>query len=479
MRIRSTTFSLLLALLFAITAHAEVSVSKVLGDNMVLQRSMPVPVWGTAAAEEQVTVKFANQTKTARAGADGKWSVRLDALAASSTPAEMTISGSNTLTLKNILVGEVWLCGGQSNMEFPMRGANGMTQLPPMADALAQATNPQIRLFRVAKNERAFTSDGWTECTPEMAGPFSAVGYYFGRELQKELNVPVGLIQSCWGGSHIERWTPAEAYEKSPLFASQATSKPVRIDNQRAGQYFEPMIRPLIPYAIRGGIWYQGESNIINSNDGMRYFDKFKVLLDSWRSMWGQGDFPFYSVEIAPYYYTRRNDPLKHSNEELPLLWEAQVACLKLPNTGLAPITDLVSDFANIHPPDKWDVGHRLALIAMAKTYGKSEIEYSGPMYKSIEFKDGKAVLSFDHTDGGLVAKDNQPLSEFTIAGADGKFEPATATIAGNTVVVSSDAVKDPKAVRMGWHETAQPNLFNKAGLPAIPFRTGGPNASH
>lgn len=467
---------ILLAGLSATTARAEIVLAKVLGDNMVLQRSMQVPIWGTAAADEAVTVKFAGQEKSTKADASGKWQLKLDAMAASVNPADLVVSGTNSITLKNILIGEVWFCGGQSNMDFPMRGGNDMQVTPPMAQAAAEANFPNIRLFHVAKNERAFVTEGWQACSPETVAGFSAVGFFFGRELQKELNVPIGLIHCAWGGSHIERWTPAEAYEKSPIFASAATSKPVRIDNQRAGQYFDPMVRPLIPYAIRGGIWYQGESNIINSNDGMRYFDKFKVMLDSYRSIWGQGDFSFYSVEIAPYYYTRRNDPLKHSAEELPLLWEAQVECLKLPNTGLAATTDLVENFAGIHPPNKWEVGRRLALIAMAKDYGKKDLEYSGPMYKSVEFKDAKAIVRFDHANG-LAAKDAKPLTEFTIAGADGKFFPATAVVAGDTVVVSSDAIKDPKTVRLGWHELAQPNLINKAGLPVIPFRTDKPGA--
>jgi sialate O-acetylesterase len=359
-------------------------------------------------------------------------------------------------------------------MEFNMAGnGSGFRAQPPMLEAMQQADKPQTRLFLVKKNERAFTTDGWQVCTPQTLAPFSAVAYFFGREIQEKLNAPVGLIESCWGGSHIERWTPADAYEKSPLFASQATSKSVRIDNQRAGQYFEPMIRPLAPFAIRGALWYQGESNIINSNDRMRYVDKFKVMIDAWRSLWGQGDFPFYTVQIAPYYYTKRNDPLKHSAEELPCLWEAQVACLKLPNVGLAATTDLVEDFSNIHPPNKWDVGHRLALIALSKQM--PDIAYSGPIYKSAEFKAGKAIVQFNFTGPSqpkLATLDGKAPNEFTIAGADGKFVPATAEISGATVIVSSPEVKDPKAVRMGWHETAQPNLTDSSKLPAFPFRT-------
>lgn len=455
-------------------ARAEVALPRVLGDHMVLQRDRQLPIWGTAGSGESITVRFGAQSHSATADASGNWKVMLDPMPASATPADLTVSGNNTVTLSDILVGEVWMCSGQSNMEFPMRGAQGMRQLPPMAEALAKATNPAIRLFRVEKNEREFATAGWTPCTPETAGPFSAVGYFFGKELSDQLNVPVGLIQSCWGGSHIERWTPAEAYEKSPIFASKATTKPVRIDNQRAGQYFEPMVRPLIPFAIRGMIWYQGESNIINSNDGVHYLDKFKVFVDSWRAMWGQGDFPVYTVQIAPYYYTRRNDPLKHSPEELPLLWEAQSLALYMPHIGMAGTIDLVDDFANIHPPDKWTVGHRLALWALAKDYGR-EIVHSGPIYKSVEFKDGKARVFFYSSGSGLATRDDKPPIDFQLAGRDGAFKPAVAAIEGSTVVVSSPDVPQPENVHFAWTETAQPNLINKEGLPAIPFRTNRP----
>lgn len=464
-------FALILALVI-LPAQAEVSLPRVLGDHMVLQRERAVPVWGTAAPGERVTVRFGAQTKSVVADPAGNWRTALDALPASSTPADLTVSGSNTITLRNVLVGEVWICSGQSNMEFPMRGGGSLRQLPPMAEALAKAAHPGIRLFKVEKNEREFTTTGWAECTPETAAAFSAVGYYFGREIHQELNVPVGLIQSAWGGSHIERWTPAEAYEKSPVFASKATSKPVRIDNQRAGQYFEPMVRPLVPFAVRGMLWYQGESNIINSNDGVHYLDKFKVFANAWRSIWGQGDFPIYTVQIAPYYYTRRNDPLKHSEQELPLLWEAQSKALNLPNIGMAGTMDLVDNFADIHPPDKWTVGHRLALWALAKDYGRPNVVHSGPIYKWVEFRGGKARIHFYSAGSGLATRDNKPPTLFEVAAVDGVFHPATAVIEGDTVLVSNPDIPLPEEVRFAWHEIAQPNLINKEGLPAIPFRT-------
>lgn len=474
--IRNPIGSAVLCLVLGLSAaivRAEVTLPRVIGNGMVLQRGQAAPIWGTANPQESVTVRFAGQTKSTRADASGNWRVALDPLTASSTPAEMSIAGAGPgLVVRDILIGEVWLCSGQSNMEFPMRGGPGFRQLPPMADALASANHPAIRLFKVEKNDQQFTTTGWSACTPESAAGFSAVGYFFGKELHQELNVPIGLIQSAWGGSHIERWTPASAYEQHPKFASKATSKPVRIDNQRAGQYFEPMVRPLIPFAIHGMIWYQGESNIINSNDGVHYLDKFAVFAGSWRGMWGQGDFPIYTVQIAPYYYTRRNDPLKHSEQELPLLWEAQSLALHLPNIGMAGSIDLVDNFADIHPPNKWTVGHRLALWAMAKNYGKTDLVHSGPIYKSVEFSGGKARITFYSVGSGLASRDGKPLTDFQVAAVDNNFLPASAVIEGNTVIVSSPEVPLPEEIRFGWHETAQPNLINKEGLPAIPFRT-------
>ncbi|HVT89432.1 MAG TPA: sialate O-acetylesterase [Tepidisphaeraceae bacterium] len=467
-------------LVIASRVHAEITLPKVLGDNMVLQRNQPVPIWGHAAGGEQVQVQFAGQTQSAAADASGNWKISLDAMPASNEPGDMTISGSNSITLKNILIGEVWLCGGQSNMEFPMQPVGNFSSkvhvLPQLTDALAASKNSEIRLFKVEKRLSTpdVTTSGWKECAPDSADKFSAVGYFFGKELHDQLKVPIGMMQSCWAGTRIEPWTPPEAYEQMPVFQSQATTKPVNIDGARAGTHFNAMIRPLAPYAIRGVIWYQGESNVIN-NDGLIYVDKMKALIGSWRSTWNQGDFPFYYVQLAPLYYSKRKDPKPHNEQELPLGWEAQVKSLRIPNSAMAGTMDLVENFTDIHPADKSTVAHRLALIAMAKTYGQKDLVYSGPMFKSVSFEDGKARISFDFTAGALASRDGKPLSEFTIAGADGRFVPANATIDGETIIVSSPSVTSPKIVRFAWNESAQPNLINKAGLPAIPFRTDAP----
>lgn len=469
---------LLTASLLNPSAKADVSLPKVLGDHMVLQRDQSVPIWGKAAPGEQVTVHFGSQEKKTQASPSGDWMVKLDPMTASSSPATLSIVGANKIDLTDILIGEVWLCSGQSNMEFPMQPVGNFSSrvqtLPPLSEGLAAANHPNIRLFRVEKklNQTEVTTDGWTPCSPTTAAKFSAIGYFYGKELQDQLHVPIGLMQAAWGGTRIEPWTPPQAYESSPLFKAQAaTSQPVTIDGARAGTHYSAMVRPLVPYAIRGAIWYQGESNIIATNDGDHYFDKFKVLVDSWRAAWGQGDFPFYFAQLAPYTYTKRTDPMKHTPQDLPMLWEAQVMSLKLANTGMAATIDLSPDFGDIHPPDKWTVGHRFALIALSNVYKVPGLVISGPQYRWVEFRDGKARVRFDYSDG-LKSRDGQSLNTFEVAGRDRKFVPAKAIVDGTTILVSSEQVPLPEEVRFGWSETAQPNLVNGDGLPAIPFRT-------
>jgi sialate O-acetylesterase len=462
---------------------ADVALPKILGDNMVLQRGCAVPVWGTAAPGEAVNVAFAGQHAHTIADASGRWQVQLAPLDASAEPRELTITANNTLHLKNVLVGEVWLCGGQSNMEYAVdrttAGAPPATKSDAaLAAEIKSAQYPLIRLFRVQKKLAPpdVVSDGWTDCGGDNLAIFSAIGFFFARDLQQALGVPVGVIQSAWGGSRIEPWTPPAAYAASAVFKAQAAAKtPMQIDDYPAGKYVDGMIRPLAPYALRGVLWYQGESNIIATNDGVRYADKFQVLVDGWRALWKNPALPFYSVQLAPFYYTKRKDPLAHSAEELPKLWEAQYLALRIPHTGLVATLDLDANFGNIHPNGKRVVGRRLADLALTQTYGKSGLVYSGPTFAKMAISGNTAVLRFDNLAGGLASRDRQPLTEFEIAGADGQFVPATAIIRGDTVVVSAASVAAPAAVRFAWRETAQPNLINTAGLPAYPFRTNGP----
>jgi sialate O-acetylesterase len=342
-----------------------------------------------------------------------------------------------------------------------------------------------IRLMQVEKNNSLpdCTSKGWVECADSTLAPFSAVGYFFGKRIQEELNVPVGLIGSNWGGSRIERWTPASAFEKSPVFAAEAETKPVIINNIDAGLHYNSMIAPLAPYGLKGFIWYQGESNAMIHDS--RYVEETQLMLDAWRGVFKNPDAPFYFVQIAPYFYTKRKDKLSHTPETMAEFCELQTKCLSIPGTGQAVVTDLVDDAANIHPSYKWEVGRRLSLLAMADTYGKKDVVYSGPKYKDMTIKKKKIELTFDYVGSGLTAgKRNsetnafetvsgEDLIWFTIAGEDGVFYPAKAVIEGNKVVVSSPEVKKPKDVRFAWDEKAMPNFFNIEGLPAVPFRTG------
>lgn len=469
--------------LFLVTTpmiHGAVALPKVIGDNMVLQQGKPLLIWGSAAAGERVTVRFADQEKSATADGGGKWRVTLEPVATSAQPREMTITAGNTVRLSNILVGEVWFCSGQSNMEYATSRSSKMR--PPttgvtdvaMQELASSPSLPSIRLFHVEKKltDIDVTSDGWNECRGEALRKFSAVGYFFGKEIHRKLNVPIGLIESDWGGTRIEVWTPEEAYAAHPAFKDDPTTRPLYLDGSPVGKNFHHMVEPIIPFALAGFLWYQGESNCMN-NDGHRYTDKMEAMVNNWRQRWGDAAAPFYYVQIAPFSYSRRKDAKPHTAETLPEFWEAQTDALtRISNTAMVVTTDLIDTWKDIHPSNKWDIGHRLALVALAKTYGRAELEYSGPMFKSMEVRDGKAILSFDHLGGGLQAKGDAKLTWFTIAGADGKFVPADALIDGDRVVVSSATVAMPTAVRFAWDEHAEPNLFNKAGLPAVPFRT-------
>jgi sialate O-acetylesterase len=415
----------------------------------------------------------------------------------------MTVAGKNTIVLKNILVGEVWVCSGQSNMGM------SVNQVQNAEKELAGADQPMIRLFESPKAPSARpTSDifgRWQACTPETVKGFTAVGYFFGLDLLKKLDVPIGLINTSWGGTRIEPWTPGEAFGEWPSLKSvaeqvawqtdeqtkalaplvpaieawtrtareaQAKGEPVPplpalpgsrlIQNNQPTTLYNGMVAGLVPFGIRGAIWYQGESNVA---DGMLYCDKMKALIAGWRKAWGQGDFPFYYVQLAPYRYG--NEPLR-----LPELWEAQVAALSIPNTGMA-VTNDIGTIADIHPKNKQHVGKRLALLALANTYGQMGIVYSGPLYKSMKIDGNKIRVSFDHVAGGLASRDGEPLSWFEIAGPDGKFVKADAKIDGDTVVVTSEEVAQPVAVRFAWSQVALPNLMNKEGLPASAFRAG------
>ncbi len=491
--------------------HAEVTLPRVIGNNMVLQRDMQVPIWGWASAGEEITITLNTGTEGAEplfsttvvADMEGNWQTKLPAMQAGG-PYTLRVASENTLELTNVLFGEVWVCSGQSNMQWSVNASKDNEA------EIAAAMYPKIRLFYVPRVPSGLLQQDveadWYETNPETIANFSAVAYYFGRKLYKNLDVPIGLINTSWGGTRIEPWTPPVGFAAVPALASiskevqdiQANYRsqlpekmreieawiaetrealetdaplkqmpdnthPLKHQARPTGLY-NGMVHPLIPYAVRGALWYQGESNL---RDGMLYHEKMKALINGWRDVWGQGDFPFYFVQLAPFNYGGRNA----SPFFLPKIWEAQAATLALPNTGMAVTTD-IGNLRDIHPRNKQEVGRRLALWALAKTYGRDDVTHSGPLYKSMVVEGNTIRLSFDVIGSGLTSRDEKPLTWFEIAGEDKQFVEAQATIDGDTIVVSSDAVANPVAVRFGWHQSAEPNFVNKEGLPASPFRT-------
>jgi sialate O-acetylesterase len=460
------------------SARAELTLPAIFGDNMVLQQQMPVPVWGWAAPGTPVTVTFAGQTRTARADAAGQWRVQLGKLKASFTPQNLVITAGDTRTLTNILVGEVWLGSGQSNMEKPVGLQHGQKPTINAEQELAAANFPNIRIFQADKVLSATPLTdlkkfhAWQACSSNALDTvhFSAALYFFGRELHTNLNVPIGLIHSSWGGTRIEPWTPPVGFASVPSLADIHTPDfgTNKIPTTAPSVLYNAMIAPLVPFALRGAIWYQGESNLSDTN----YDAKMAALIGGWRKIWGEGNFPFYFVEIAPFKY-HGGKPIRAGNAETePQFWVQQArAAEHIKKTGMIVTTDLVDDLNDIHPRDKATVGHRLAALALDKTYDV-EVPSESPSFEKMKISGNKAVLKFEDTHGGLKSRDGQPLTWFEVAGADGKFVPADAQIVGKTVEVSAAGVDAPKAVRFAWSETAQPNLCNAAGLPVAPFNT-------
>ena len=519
--------SLFVALALASLSRADVKPNALFSDNAVLQQNAKVPVWGTADPNENVTVEFAGQKRSTTADTQGRWQVSLDPMPASAEPRDLTITGNLKSQISNfkcasVLVGEVWVCSGQSNMAWPLKQAgNAATETPT-------ANYPKLRMVTVTQKTALFPQSEltgkWVECSPATVGSFSAVGYFFGRDIHKATGAPVGMIHSSWGGTPAESWTSLTGMEKEPSLhgyveavkslienydaasaklpqemadyqaklkvwnekvgwplkkADEAWAKenannlaegkpavrrpepseprptpPASLDggNHGPATLFNAMVAPLIPYAIKGAIWYQGESN---AGKGFEYRTLFPRMIADWREKWGQGDFPFLFVQLAPL------------GDRWTNVWEAQLLTWKkTPNTAMTVTTDVGGA---LHPLQKEPVGARLALAARALAYGE-KIEYSGPEYDSFKIERSRVMISFKHV-GGLVAKEG-PLNGFTMAGADRKFFPAKAEIQGDTVVVTSEKVTSPVAVRYLWVRGSEMNLWNKAGLPASPFWT-------
>jgi len=462
------------------TLYGQLKPAAIFSDNMVLQRDKPVYVWGKGKAGGTVTVNFSSQQKTTTADTAGKWQVELEALHVSAMPQDMTITSESVITLHNILVGDVWLCSGQSNMEYPLdrklkKYAAPQKGTDPSEAELANNNKPDairyIYVERTLNKIPELPTKGWVNGNDTIVRYVSAIGYFFAKEIYAETNVPIGIISSSWGGTRIEEWTPDWAYVQSPVFKDSATKPGFKIDGMRPGQKYKGMIEPLLPFAIKGVLWYQGESNCM-IEDQQTYPEKFRLFTETWRNLFKDDRLPVYTVQISPYLYTARKDAKKHSPELLAQFWEAQTKCLAFPNIEMTVTTDLVDKLSDIHPSYKWTVAHRLALQVLAKTYSKDQLVYSGPVFSKAKKKKDAIELKFTHTGGGLASSDGQPLTWFAIAGKDEKFVPASVTIDGDKLIVSSPEVVKPKYVRFAWAETAQPNFVNKEGLPARPFRT-------
>jgi sialate O-acetylesterase len=444
------------------------------GSHMVLQRGIKAPVWGWTTPGARVTVSIAGKSASAEAGPDGKWMARVGPLKAGG-PHTLKVSGPQTATLDDILVGDVWVASGQSNMEMSVADSRDA------ALEIAAANHPRLRLFKVARavalSPRDTVDGHWDVCSPATVGGFSAIAYYFGREVHAKTGVPIGMLQACWSGTVAEAWTSADALAKMPDFATnlaknrslrnQLLADPTSVDlsNQPnlATVLYNGMIAPVLPFGIKGVIWYQGSSN---ASRAFQYRTLLPALINDWRARWDIGDFPFYIGQLYNF-MPRLPEP---KDDEWAELREAQSMTAKaLPHSGIAVNID-IGEAGDIHPKNKQDVGRRLALIALAKDYG-NKMEYSGPDYKAMAVDDGKIRLSFTHVDGGLEAKGGK-LTSFAIAGADRKFVWADAVIKGDSVIVSSPSVPVPVAVRYAWASNPDCNLYNKVGLPASPFRT-------
>ena len=463
---------LVLGLFASLTTEAKVTLPAIFSDNMVLQQNAQVNVWGKATPGEKVTVKasWADKAVTAKAAANGKWTLKLktpDAM----TNQSITVSGENTITINNVLIGEVWLCTGQSNMEFPVSrhpDVKWKTGMLNETEEMKDADYPEIRLFHVehqlAPGGEVDDCEGqWLVCNPKNLYDFSAVGFVFGRKLHKELKMPVGLIQSTWGGTHAESWTKLDVMKKDPLYADVLKDFALEGVKQEKNYCKVPatlwngMIHPILGYTVKGNIWYQGESNSVRAD---KYRQVFTNMINSWRKEWKQPDMPFYFVQIAPQY----GQPATIREAQLKT-WQS-----RLKNVGMAVITD-VGDSLDIHPRNKNVTGERLAAWALAKQYGK-DVTYSGPLFKAMKIEGNKAVLSFDYAGEGLMTPDNEPVKGFIIAGADCRFYPATAVIKGDKLEVSAPQVAAPVAVRYAYCNFFRVNLYNKEGFPATPFRT-------
>lgn len=491
-------------------AQAEVRVPGIFSDHMVLQRDKPVRVWGWADANEPIAVQLGETTSSTQADNAGRWQVELPEMAANSKPQSLLIRGTNMIEIKDVLIGEVWLCSGQSNMEWTVaRSADAQSEI-------AAGDYPMIRHIKIARTPEFLPVDDtdadWQIGSPQTVGNFTACGYFMARHLHEELGVPIGLVNSSWGGTRVEPWTPPVGFEQvdalQDIYQSVIGRRPgTDAYNENLSQHLEAtqqwiseaklaqeneslitpnpvfppelvpfkshqdptmlfngMIHPILGYTIRGAIWYQGESN---HSEGMLYFEKKKALIGGWRELWAQGEFPFYYVQIAPFQYGSEDPTI------LPRFWEAQAAVQQVPNTGMVVINDIAT-INNIHPPAKQEVGRRLARLALKNDYGQTDLVANSPQFESLETVGDRLKVTFRNTGGGLKTRDGQPPSHFEIIGSGSAgFQKATAVIDGDQIILHSAEVKSPTAFRFAWHKTAEPNLVGGPGLPVGAVRGG------
>ena len=448
-------------LVFIANAKSEVRLPAIIGSHMVLQQNSLVKLWGWCEPNEKIRVSNTWDTTTyfCKGETNAKWSLTIKTPSAGG-PFSITIQGNNKIELQDVMVGEVWICSGQSNMQM-----NYYWGLKQYSKEMDMALNTSIRFFLIpqlsAEYPQEDTKARWVVCNAEDVKNFSAVGYFFGKKLNEKLQLPVGLIGSSWGGTPAEVWTPAEVIENdAELQRARIQSKSTDGWPVNPGATYNAMIHPLINFSIAGAIWYQGESNVEASNTYQKLFTK---MIGAWRKGW-QKEFPFYFVQIAPYAGYGNND-------NAAMLREAQTKSMSFPNTGMVVVTDLVDDVNDIHPKLKKEVGERLANVALAETYSQKNIAYKSPVFRDFKIENSKVTISFENVTNGLISK-NGELKSFYIAGNNKVFVKAIAKIIGNVVVVSSNEVKTPVAVRFGFTNSDMPNLFNTEGLPVNLFRT-------
>lgn len=462
-----------LGLFVFISLQAQVKPASIFTDNMVLQQQSEAPIWGWDKAGSTVTVNTSWNKKSykAKVNANGKWLVKVSTPVYGG-PYTVTISDGNTIKLNNVLIGEVWLCTGQSNMEIPMKGYKSQP-ISGSVDAILKSSNANIHIYAVPHSSVTEVQDNskpseWHVASPEFVSNFSATGYYFGRLLNEVLHVPIGLISDCYAGSSAEAWMDPDGLKDFPEIKTPAKTDSIKAVSRTPTTLFNGMLNPVIGYGIKGCIWYQGESNYDRPD---QYEKLFPTLVKRWRELWHQGDFPFYYVQIAPYDYAQLPPYNSGGKYNSAYLRDAQRKSLKtIPNSGMAVSLD-VGEQALIHPPRKEPIGTRLAYLALAQTYGIKGFDYASPLYKEMTVDGNRATIRFEHAENGLTSF-NKPIQNFEVAGKDKMFYPAQAMISGSVIIVSSALVKEPVAVRYAFKDFVVGDLFGTNGLPVSSFRT-------